>query len=328
MTGWLLVHFLIGATGTWLARRYALHRNLLDQPGARRSHVQPTPRGGGIAIVSALLAAAVWLGFGSEGWTPLLLGFLAGLLLVAGIGLLDDHQPLSPWLRIGVHGLAALLLAIGIWMTTTSIVLAGAAFSLALALTNVWNFMDGIDGLAATQAALVAASVALASSGAWQWLALALLAATCGFLPFNVPKARIFLGDVGSGALGFALAALVIVAIAQAPQRWPLWSLPLSAFLLDAGLTLFGRLRRGEAWWQPHALHTYQAWARRSGGHVGVALAYAMWTLLGLGLQLGLADASVAVMLSSCLLWYIAGTGIWWLLQRKQSRGVAMENME
>jgi hypothetical protein len=104
--------------------------------------------------------------------------------------------------------------------------------------------------------------------------------------------------------------------------------LPLSAFLLDAGLTLLGRLRRGEAWWQPHVLHAYQAWARRAGGHVGVTVAYAVWTVAGLGLQWQLADATKEQMIFAGLAWYIAGTGAWSMLQRKWSRGAAMESME
>ena len=144
---------------------------------------------------------------------------------------------------------AALTLAAGVWMATGSAWLAVAACVLAMVLTNVWNFMDGIDGLAASQAVLVAAGVALVADGPVQWLALALLAATMGFLPFNFPKARIFLGDIGSGALGYTLAMLVVVAAGRTPpgrDRWSWWPwlLPLSAFLLDAGLTLLGRMVR------------------------------------------------------------------------------------
>ena len=321
---WLLGHFCIGLAGTWLARRYAVHRNLFDLPGERRSHALPTPRGGGIAIAMALLVAVAWSWAWTPAFRPLLAGFLPGLLLVAGVGLLDDHRPLSPWLRLAVHAVAALALAAGVWMATGNVWLAVAALVLAMVLTNVWNFMDGIDGLAASQAALVAAGVALLADGPVQWLALALLSATMGFLPFNFPKARIFLGDIGSGALGYTLAMLVVVAAGQDVigagfwSWWP-WLLPLSAFLLDAGLTLLGRMARREVWWQPHTLHAYQAWARRSRSHVRVTLAYGAWTAIAVGLLAWLRGATPVVMLLSCLAWYMTGTGVWWMLQRKRT---------
>lgn len=321
-THWMLLHFSIGLVGTWLARRYALHRNLVDEPGERRSHSLPTPRGGGVAIVVALLGAGAWLWMHSLEFRPLLGGFLPGLTLVAGVGLFDDHRPLPPWQRLLVHALAGLSLATGVWLATGNAWLAGAAFALAMVLTNVWNFMDGIDGLAASQAALVAAGIAWMADGPVQWLALALLSATMGFLPFNFPKARIFLGDVGSGALGFVLAMLVVAMVGhggagQVGQPWWSWSLPLSAFMIDAGLTLLGRLRRREAWWQPHTLHAYQRWVRRSGTHVGVTLAYAGWTTAAIALLAWLRHGSPAVMLLSCLAWYMTGIGVWWMLQRK-----------
>jgi UDP-N-acetylmuramyl pentapeptide phosphotransferase/UDP-N-acetylglucosamine-1-phosphate transferase len=321
---WLLVHFCIGLAGTWLARRYAVHRNLIDLPGERRSHVLPTPRGGGIAIAIALLVAVAWSWTWTPAFRPLLVGFTPGLLLVAGVGLLDDHRPMSPWLRLGVHAVAALALAAGVWMATGSAWLAIAALMLAMVLTNVWNFMDGIDGLAASQAVLVAVSVVLIADGPVQWLALALLSATLGFLPFNFPTARIFLGDIGSGTLGYTLAMLVVVAAGQdatGPRSlpwWP-WLLPLSAFLLDAGWTLLGRVARREVWWQPHTLHAYQSWARRSHSHVRITLAYGAWTALAVGLLAWLRGSTPGVMLLYCLAWYMTGTGVWWMLQRKRT---------
>lgn len=327
MTYWLLLHFAIGLAGTWLARRYALHRSLLDQPGERRSHVVPTPRGGGIAIVVAMLLAGAWWLSRAGTELPMLVMFLAGLLLVAVVGLVDDHRPLSPWLRLAVHFVAAALLALGTWVTYGQVLLAFAAFVLALVLTNVWNFMDGIDGLAASQAALIAVAVACVTAGLWQWLALALLATTMGFLPFNFPKARIFLGDVGSGALGFTLASLLMGTIAQMPRSGGIWMLPLSAFLLDASLTLLGRLRRGEAWWRPHALHAYQGWARVGGSHVPVTLGYAAWTAVAVLLLLVLRATDPLLMTLSCVAWYMTGAGVWWMLQRK-TIAAGMENME
>ena len=284
---WLALSFAIACAGTWLARRYALHRDLLDHPGERSSHVVPTPRGGGIAIVVALLAACAWLAPRTPGPAPWLVATALGLALVAGIGWIDDHRPLSPWLRLGVHALAAAVLATGLLRAGAPPVAAAWAFLLAVGLTNAWNFMDGIDGLAASQAMIAALGYAAWSGqGAPMLLALALAAGCAGFLPFNLPPARIFLGDVGSGALGFALASLAGWLTAADAAHAGLVLLPLSAFLLDASLTLAGRMVRRERWWLPHRGHAYQLWTQRIGRHGPVTLAYAGWTLAAVAAML------------------------------------------
>jgi UDP-N-acetylmuramyl pentapeptide phosphotransferase/UDP-N-acetylglucosamine-1-phosphate transferase len=325
----LLACFAIGAAGTWLARRYALRHALLDAPGERRAHTVPTPRGGGIGIVVAALLAGLFLL--KQAWTDytqmgamflLVGGALPGLALVATIGLLDDHRPIAPWLRLLVHTIAAAWLAWATWQLFGIAWLALLAFGLALVLTNIWNFMDGIDGIAATQAILVAGAVAFAGHDTWTTWALVLAAATMGFLPFNIPRARIFLGDVGSGALGFAIAALLIGRIGHAsPIDAIAWSLPISAFVIDATLTLARRVIRRERWWEPHAQHAYQAWARRAGAHMPVTLAYAGWTLAAIALMRGLVGATPLVVLLSCVAWYTAGAVIWRLLQRPELQG-------
>jgi UDP-N-acetylmuramyl pentapeptide phosphotransferase/UDP-N-acetylglucosamine-1-phosphate transferase len=323
MATWLLLHLLVGASGAWLARRYALRRNLVDQPGERRSHSLPTPRSGGLGIVIAVLAGGGFLLLRRDA-APILGFALMGFAIIAAIGLVDDHRPLSPWLRIGVHALAASLLACGTWWTWHDVWLSSAAFGLAMVLTNVWNFMDGIDGIATTQAMLVAMAITVVGfAGSITWMAAGLLAACLGFLPFNFPKARLFLGDVGSGAIGFLLAALLLWAWANAAiNTWPVWLLLPSAFLIDASMTLGGRLLRGEPWWQPHALHAYQRWARRAGNHVPVTCAYAAWTALACALALLLRGQEYFVMLAACTAWYIAGAVIWWMLQVKGMQAV------
>ena len=112
MTVWLALFFAIGAIGTWLARVYAVQRNLLDQPGERRSHGIATPRGGGISIVLVLMIAALALALREPARALLWAGFALALALVAGIGWWDDHRPLPAWLRLGVHAVAALVLAL------------------------------------------------------------------------------------------------------------------------------------------------------------------------------------------------------------------------
>ncbi len=276
---WCALHVAVGLSGTWLARRYALRRRLLDQPGERRSHTVATPRGGGIAIVASALLALGWLASTHAVNGTVVAMLAAGLVLVAGIGWLDDHRPLSPWLRLAVQAVAAALVALALMTDGHGVAAAGLGFATTLVLVNVWNFMDGIDGLAASQALLVALGWAwLAWPDPWAWLLLALAAGCLGFLPFNLAPARIFLGDVGSGSLGYLLAVGLLWLPAGA-TRWPwLAWLPLSAFLVDAALTLALRILRGERWWTPHLQHAYQYWVAQGGRHAPVTGAYALWT--------------------------------------------------
>lgn len=280
---WIALPLLAAAAGTWLARRYALRRNLLDQPGLRRNHQVATPRGGGVAIVAVLLAACAWLAVAWPEQRLPLAGFATGLALVAGIGWWDDHRPLSPWLRLAVHMLAGAFLAAVVLMQGGSWLAAVLAWGLAVSMTNIWNFMDGINGLAASQAALCLLPLAIVLGGPWQLLCLAAMSAIVGFLPFNFPRARIFLGDVGSGALGFALAWMLAEGFIASASPWPLL-MPFAAFFVDAGLTLLSRLLKGEQWWKPHSQHVYQRLLQCGHGHPGVTSWYGAFTIAAVGL--------------------------------------------
>lgn len=319
---WCILHVLAAATGTWLARRYALRRDLLDHPGERRSHLLATPRGGGIGIVVAWLAAWLLLPLVLRLPAPLVAAVALGLLLVAGAGWIDDHRPLSPWVRLAAHVLAGALLAAACAAAGAGIAVTLLAFAAVPVLVNVWNFMDGIDGLAASQAALAATAYALlASDPATVAMALSLAAACLGFLPFNFPRARIFLGDVGSGALGFILAVLLVATAWSAPGgpwAWPMLLLPLSAFLLDASLTLAGRIVRGEKWWAAHVEHAYQRLASKLESHRPVTLAYACWTALAVALVAGGASSGWATAFNMCvaIAWFGAGALVWLGLSR------------
>jgi len=313
---WLGVLTAAAAAGTWLARRYALRTNLLDQPGERRSHSAATPRGGGIAIVGVLVAAALYLMLRQPAMDAMWFAFLPGLLIVAGIGWWDDHRPLSPWLRLAVQAVAALALAGGAGWQSGQWLPALLAFGAAMVLVNVWNFMDGINGLAASQAALAAVAYAGLLAGSGYWLALALLAGCLGFLPFNFPKARIFLGDVGSGALGYALAALLTAAFLGLPAASaPLLLLPLCAFLVDAGFTLLGRMLRGEPWWTPHVGHLYQMAARRF-GHGAVTVIYMAFGVAAVLLTYGLSHATWGVTAATVVAAYAMSGALWVFLRR------------
>lgn len=321
----VLAAWLIATLGTALAIRYAHGRALLDHPGDRRSHEAPTPRGGGIAIVAAVLV--VGLGLCVHAWdrvgnpSPLMAAFLVGFTIVAAIGWMDDHRPLPAVGRLLVHLITAGLFAGAFWVATAHMGLALIAFLAPLVLTNVWNFMDGINGIAATQAVVVAAFLSMGVDGGWTVLAVATASASWAFVPYNFPRAKVFLGDVGSGALGFAFGCFMAVSMWRGMEARPaitsalLLALPVSAFLIDATLTLGGRILRGERWWTPHVQHAYQAAARQV-GHGRVTMAFLGWTLLACVIAVlarSQSDFFVAVVTTS---WYSLGAVLWWQLQR------------
>jgi UDP-N-acetylmuramyl pentapeptide phosphotransferase/UDP-N-acetylglucosamine-1-phosphate transferase len=322
---WCVLFAAIAAAGTWAARAYALQRKLIDQPGERRSHALATPRGGGIAIVIAMLVAILAMAARQPQEIVLLACAGFGLLLVAGIGWLDDHRPLSPWSRLVVHVVASGWLMAGFYLSGRSPEVSLAVFILSLTLVNIWNFMDGIDGLASTQAILVASALTwlswLTGAVVAVHLGLAFIAAVLGFVPFNFPRARIFLGDVGSGTLGFMLALLAGWTLdGLRPSAWPLLLLPFGAFLIDAGLTLASRILRGERWWMPHVEHAYQRWARRAGNHLRVTAGYALWTLAGCAAMVGLSGGDANGIAVSALLWMVFGCAIWRWLRGRPAR--------
>jgi UDP-N-acetylmuramyl pentapeptide phosphotransferase/UDP-N-acetylglucosamine-1-phosphate transferase len=256
------------------ALAYALRRGLMDAPGRRRSHVVATPRGGGIGFVLVLAALAPLL------LTPATLGlsFSAGLLAVAAVGWWDDHRPLSARFRLVVHVLAVAQFLWVLQGTPTDMQTAlhfGLGLLWIVSLVNFWNFIDGINGLAALQAVIAAGLYA----GLAQAAGLAGAAVLLGFLPYNLPRARLFMGDVGSGALGFALGAFALLLLPSVRAPW-LLLLPVAAVLADAGLTLAKRMLLGRRWYAAHREHLYQWWVRRGASHVRVSLAYAAFSLL------------------------------------------------
>jgi UDP-N-acetylmuramyl pentapeptide phosphotransferase/UDP-N-acetylglucosamine-1-phosphate transferase len=289
----MAVAALLSAALTWSSIRYAMRVRLIDEPGRRRSHSVPTPRGGGIAIVAAI---ALCVGVPLAVWSPPQLFVIAALLLVAAVGWIDDHRPLSARLRILVHWGAVLLLFVPSLFDPTlppgtirsTAWGYGGAF-LVIGLIVVWsvnlhNFMDGIDGLLAMQAlfCLGAFAALLAQAGDVGPACAAGLAAAAvlGFLPFNFPRARIFMGDVGSGALGLTIG---LAAIALAGHDWGAAAtavVVVSAFVTDATCTLLSRMLRGRRWYSAHREHLYQ-WLVRSGfSHAQVVALYMTWNLL------------------------------------------------
>ena len=323
MWGWIVASAAMSALGTWLARQYALKRRLIDEPGERRSHSVSTPRGGGIGLVAACAAVMALLGAGGElpgvDWRWLLLAFLP----VAVVGWWDDHRPLNARIRLLVHVMAGVALAVAFGYGDAPVAIAVVALAVAV-LVNVWNFMDGINGLAVTQALLVIGTAALLLAAPWVVPAVAFGAAVAAFVPFNFPRARIFLGDVGSGALGVLIAVVgLAVATQRTEQEVLLLLFPCAAFLVDASLTLGWRIVEGERWWTPHTRHLYQAMARRH-GHARVTGAYAVWSGIGAAIALHVEGRPFVFIMASLALWYMAAGLVWAGLQYRITRRSAV----
>ncbi|AWH28945.1 MULTISPECIES: glycosyltransferase family 4 protein [Stenotrophomonas] len=317
---WLVMGALLGlallsAGLTWAARGYALRRQLLDQPGERRSHTVATPRGGGIAIVISLLVAAgaaMWAWPDAAG--SVLIASL-GLVLVAGIGWWDDHRPLPAVRRLCVHVVAAALLAGLVKLHGGSWLLAALVLFFTTSLINIWNFMDGINGIASSQAVIAALGLAPVLPWPYSLAAIALGLACLGFLPFNFPKAKIFMGDVGSGALGYAVSVVLAIASLKTNIQWMLLLVPISPFLVDAGFTLLARMLSGQRWMEPHTQHVYQRAVQAGASHAQVT---------GMYFVLGLFSITVFNVCSSlqprweavvAVAWFAALTLLWLLLR-------------
>lgn len=274
---------------SWFMTRVLVHVapriGLIDRPNQRSSHSTPTPRAGGIAIVLAIVAAMAW-------WVPLSqhekLALLPPALLIAGVGLIDDFRSVSPWLRLLVH-VAAVAWAMywlgGVPPTGVAWLDAmGWVRHLIVALGLVWflnafNFMDGIDGIAAGEALFVAVALAglallTSSDPAVPAFAAVIAGASLGFLMLNWSPARIFMGDVGSGTLGFLVGALGLLAWQRGVASPWVTAMLLSAFLGDATVTLVRRILRGDQWYSAHRTHAYQHLARRLRSHSLATLSF------------------------------------------------------
>jgi UDP-N-acetylmuramyl pentapeptide phosphotransferase/UDP-N-acetylglucosamine-1-phosphate transferase len=270
----------------WLTLPWLLRRGKslpMDHPNARSLHVMPTPRIGGLGIMAGVGVAAGWLA--GAGLLQAVLPVVLAAFALAAVSVLDDVRGLPVALRFLAHFVAAVacLLALGL---TGWALLAG---TLAVVwMTNLYNFMDGSDGLAGGMAAIGFGALALAA-----WLGdapglaafcVAIAAAALAFLRFNFPPARVFMGDAGSIPLGFMAASLGILGAKQ--NVWP-WLFPLlvfSPFIADASVTLTRRALRGEKVWRAHRSHYYQRVVLLGATHRQLALAAYALMLAGAAL--------------------------------------------
>lgn len=276
----LLVAF-VSWSATALYLRFAIVKQLLDSPDARSSHSRDTPTGAGICLALAFfvgLALSNQFGLISAG-DALIIALPAGVLSL--LGFWDDHSPLSAWIRLGVQ------LACSGWLIlwyhySSNIFGGGASGCLAMSLAviamvwliNLYNFMDGIDGIASAEAFSVCIGwclINVLSKSQGDLVVPGLIAASVsGFAYWNYPPARIFMGDAGSVFLGLLIGASVVTSLKTSDTNLFVWLILLAVFVVDATVTLLRRIFRGENALRPHRSHAYQVLSRRLGSHKAV----------------------------------------------------------
>jgi UDP-N-acetylmuramyl pentapeptide phosphotransferase/UDP-N-acetylglucosamine-1-phosphate transferase len=281
---------------TGLATWYASRVELLDHPGDRHSHQHATPRGGGAGLVVALMSAtALLMPTSIPAWWPSCVA--PGLVILAVTGWWDDHRSLSVRLRFFVQ----LAVTLYLLLCTASYDRIGGVIPMAFAglfiiwMTNLYNFMDGSNGMAGLQGVFAGSVLAglfwQAGDGQSALLGLLTAAACAGFLPWNLGRARVFMGDVGSLALGFAFAAMLVHGVGSGAFALPVGLLVMLLFLADATLTLLVRVIKGERWYNAHRQHLYQRLIAHGWSHGRVALFYQ-----GINMTLVLPGVWVAVL--------------------------------
>lgn len=315
----LLVSFASTMLVLVLLLRGTVLRGVIDHPNERSLHVVPVPRTGGLGLLAGMLA-----GWGMI-WQPWLFPVAAGVLCLMLISFIDDWRGLPAGWRFLMHFFVA---SIFLWVT----IWPDAAWPLVIALViamvwmiNLYNFMDGSDGLAGGMALFGFGGYALAA-----WLSgdtglalssLAIAAAALAFLCFNFHPARIFMGDAGSIPLGFLAAALGVIGWQRGV--WPMWfpALVFSPFIVDASVTLCKRLLRGEKVWQAHREHYYQRLVQQLGwGHRKTALAeYGLMFTVTSG-SIFVAAQAPSMQLAFCLGWLLAYVLLLILIDHDQHR--------
>lgn len=323
------VTFLLVSVMTPVLAAWAHRRKLLDIPNHRSSHAVATPRLGGVAIVSSVLvglAVLNVLGPGSGRDTGIV---IAGAVAIAALGLLDDFFQLSALLRLAVQLAIATIVVMSVDTTPLpSVISAGWLPSLAMVswivmLTNGYNFMDGIDGIAGAQALLGGlgwtAVAVLAGVDEIAALGLLLAGASGGFLLHNWHPAKVFMGDAGSGFFGFLFAALPLLArendrsalLCAALLMWP--------FVFDTGFTLIRRASRGENILSAHRSHLYQRLVISGRSHSQVTLVYAGLALLGVMAAVSVQARLPAARIVSGIAILAAAGGLWWTLITREA---------
>lgn len=314
--------------GVGIYRSYAIGRGLMDHPGARTSHFVPTARGGGL-IFSFLWFVVIGFLYYHQWTTQYYLYLWLPVLIVALMGFWEDNKGLSATKRlliqamcaagaltiIGEHGqlLYTLLPEMAFLKSWPLPVFFGALVFVIVWMTNVFNFMDGSDGIAAIQGIFIFGiggyllfEYQAIELGFLSWSLVALLA---GFLIWNWPTAKIFMGDCGSYFLGFLTAIYAIVSIKYYQMPWIIWVLLTGPFWFDATITLLRRMVARQPWREPHRLHAYQRLIQAGWSHQQVLLSFVVLNSILTGLvflachdpRLMHFALGLAIVLMSCL---------------------------
>lgn len=317
--------FLASFLLTAIFRSYAIKKSILDVPNERSSHCSPTPRGGGVAIVITFMMLLIYAYLiRAIPFTHFISFSLVGFF-VAAIGFMDDRNNLPARWRLLGHFLAAVwgLFWLGglphLEFFGIEVQLGAIGYVLAVLylvwMLNLYNFMDGIDGLASLEAICVCGGMCIAYLlvGVYELivLPLSLAMAVMGFLFWNFPPAKIFMGDAGSSFLGILLGLLSLQAAWHSPKFLWCWLILLGVFIVDATVTLCCRFFRGAKIYEAHRSHAYQFASRRFGKHLPVSLGVCVinifWLLpLTLSVALSLMDGATALVIAYIPLIFLA----------------------
>ncbi len=286
--------FLSTALLTWGWIKIAEAKEIVDRPERRRLHEEQIPRAGGISISLVMAFATGLYLFSPDHSDPHWLTVLLALILYGVLGFLDDLKPMRPAMKLLLH-LSAMstIFFLALFLLKPGLVFAAILALAYLLFVNIWNFMDGSNGMIGMQSLICAAGFLMLGSGQGSAHDFALILAACclGFLPFNFPEAGVFLGDVGSHALGAAIVGLSLLAYVEG--TWTMLEILCltTALWVDAGSTFVRRFLRGYKVTQAHRSHLYQYAIRNGKSHAAVCFYYAAWTAfaisaIGFGRQL------------------------------------------
>ncbi|PCJ22103.1 MAG: glycosyl transferase [Gammaproteobacteria bacterium] len=294
MAVYVLASFLATFALTFLFMKYAIYKGVIDVPNHRSSHSTPTPRGAGIAIVIVFFTLVSFLSSSLQIASIYTISLLLGACTVAAVGFWDDHKHVPARWRFLTHFVAALI-SLLIIPSLPGLPLFGEVIDLSVFgylfygftlvwLLNLYNFMDGIDGIASLQAISMLLSAAfIIGDHSWSWLLILLAASVAGFLYWNWAPAKVFMGDACSGCLGFSLGLIAIITAADELICIWSWLILYSVFVVDATITLFRRIYFGEVWYEAHCCHAYQILARNYNSHklvsTGVFAVNLLWLL-------------------------------------------------
>ena len=323
------VAFLVAAGLTPLFARWARNHNLLDVPNARSSHLVATPRTGGVAFVLGLVGGLAAFQMSGGGLTTTALLVVAAASGLALLGLADDLRPLPASARLAVQVAISTTLVLTVGAAPFPPLLGGwlgivlTVFWL-IAVTNAYNFMDGIDGMAAGQALVAGLGWAALGTalGSRETILLGVLvaAAPAGFLLHNWPPARIFMGDAGSGFLGFFFGALPLIPEHRGPHVMIWAALLMWPFLFDTTFTLLRRLRRGENIVSAHRSHLYQRLIVSGLPQGRVSLLYSGLAAIGVGGAIAHAVGLPGAARLSATVVAIAAVWLWRYVVARESR--------